>query len=57
MRANARNITAESRDRGVGGFLVWTVVYALFMVALIVLHGDGRSLGIRDAGFSEVAIR
>ena len=57
MRGSIRHITAESRDSDAGGFIVWVVVYALFMVAMIALNGGGHSLGYRQIGFSETAIR
>ena len=49
MRGTTRTIsTTTKRDEGAGGFVIWIVVYAVFMVALIALNGGSHGLGFHD---------
>jgi hypothetical protein len=57
MRGTTRNITVEKRDEGAGGFVVWIVVYAVFMIALIALNGGSQGLGFHTKTFTEMVNR
>ena len=40
MRSIARNRAHAAHDAGTGGFVLWFVVYAAFMLALIAFNGS-----------------
>ncbi len=42
MRSIARNRAHAAPDAGTGGFLLWIVIYAAFMLALIAFNGGTR---------------
>ncbi len=45
MRSIARNRVQATHDTGTGGFLLWFVVYAAFMLALIAFNGGTQLFG------------
>ena len=53
MRGTTRIISAGKRDEGSGGFIVWIVVYAVFMVALIALNGGSHGLGFHEKSVAD----
>jgi hypothetical protein len=57
MRGTTRNITSASRDEGAGGFVIWIIVYAVFMVGLIALNGGSHGLGFNQKNFAETSVR
>ncbi|CAN5246418.1 hypothetical protein BH10PSE9_BH10PSE9_20170 [soil metagenome] len=58
MRGTTRTITPGNRDEGAGGFILWIVVYAVFMVALIALNGGSYGLGFHEKTAAErLAVR
>lgn len=58
MRGTTRTIGPGKRDESAGGFIVWIVVYAVFMVALIALNGGTHGLGFHDKTVAEkLAVR
>jgi hypothetical protein len=53
MRGTTRTIGAGKRDEGAGGFIVWIVVYAVFMLVLIALNGGTHGLGFHEKTVAE----
>lgn len=45
----------RASDAGTGGFLLWIAVYAVFMLALIVLNGSPHIFDYQQASWSVVA--
>jgi hypothetical protein len=53
MRGTTRTISPARRDESAGGFIVWIVVYAVFMVALIALNGGSHGLGFHEKAVAD----
>jgi hypothetical protein len=55
MHSTTHNHHKEPHDAGTGGFVLWIVVYAVFMLGLVALNGGSHVFGFHQPDWAAVA--
>ncbi len=55
MHTTTHGQRSTPADAGTGGFLLWIVVYAAFMVGLVALNGGTHLFGLHDPDHAAIA--
>jgi hypothetical protein len=55
MHSTTHNHPKAQRDAGTGGFVLWIVIYAVFMLGLVALNGSTHVFGFHQPEWAALA--